>query len=276
MRKGFDIKVISPQGEEYRRKSLDKAPGEGRNVKQTIPFKFDFDETMRPNFGRVTLHNISDKQRREFKEGDSFELRVGWLPESENNKFILEPDIIDTNTYVREEGVTTDTDITFRDTPEKYHTEIISKKWGKGTPVKNVLKNILKEQVGATISEWRVSSSKKYKRGKSFYMPAYQAIRQVSSNIKCKIFFYDKDAYVIEASESVPTGIELRDKNIIKGTFNKAGKNNEVIAQMEPRVKPGHDIKLSTEDKKGKFSIYSGKHTSKDGTKLYSLLRFNK
>ena len=98
MRKGFDIVVISPNGEEYRRKSMDKIPSRDRNIQQAIPFKFEFDETMRPNFGRVTLRNISDKQRRDFAEGESFKLRVGWLPEAENSKFISKPDIINTNT----------------------------------------------------------------------------------------------------------------------------------------------------------------------------------
>jgi len=275
MRKGFDIVVISPNGEEYRRKSMDKIPSRDRNIQQAIPFKFEFDETMRPNFGRVTLRNISDKQRRDFAEGESFKLRVGWLPEAENSKFISKPDIINTNTYVREGGTTTDTDIVFRDTPKAYHKHVVSNQWSPGTPVKQVLRSLLKDEIGATIGEYRVSDKKKYRRGKSFYTPVYNAIRQVSSDINCKVFFYNKEAYVLDTSDSIPTGIEIRDGNVVQGSYSKAGTNNEAIVQMETRVKPAHEIKLSTEDKKGKFSIYSGRHTSRDGTKLYSVLRFD-
>ena len=57
-RHGFRVQVTSPEGEKFIRKAMDKAPGEGENVVERIPFKFEFDETLRPNFGRITLTNI--------------------------------------------------------------------------------------------------------------------------------------------------------------------------------------------------------------------------
>ena len=138
-----------------------------------------------------------------------------------------------------------------------------------------VLRYILEEELGVDIGHWSCKTSKTYDRGKSFYLPAAQAIRQVSSNLKVKMFFYNKKAYVMPVDEPPPSGVQLDGNKIMKGPFTKAGTNKELIAQMEPNIKPGHKFRIKTESLKGNFSVYSGKHTSRDGTKLYTILRFN-
>lgn len=267
-RQGFKVEVESPKGTVFTRKSLDKDQGEGKYVQNKIPFKFEFDETMRPNFGRVTVTNINDKQRQEFKKNKEMKMRAGWLPEKDNSEFVSKVDIINTNVYVRDNGTTYDTDVMFRDTPMGYHRVTVSDNWSKGTTACQILKDILKNKINAKQGQFKCESKKKYRRGKSFYCSAYNALQQVSSDAEVKLFFYNKKYYVIDASKSLPTTTTIKQNDVIKGPFTKSGINKESILQFDPKIKPGHDIQVKSSN--GKFRVYSGKHTSKDGTRLYS------
>lgn len=268
---GFDITVISPNGDNFRRKSFDETPGTGQYVRNYIPFEFEFDETMRPNFGRVTLHNLTNQQRKPFERAERFGLKVNTLPEASNNIFETNFDIIKVETSLREEGETHDTDIFFRDTPIGYHQDIIADKWSKGTPAKTVLREMLSGLDSVKTGPFNCSSSKKYRRGKSFYLPAFQAIKQVAGDLGVKVFFFNKKYYVVDADESVPgSTASVKEKDLIKKVFDKGSDRKEALMQFESEVKPGHDLQVNTEDVSGKFRVYSGKHTSRQGKSLYS------
>lgn len=275
-REGFDIQVTSPGGTTFRRKSRDDIPADGPKPRERIPFKFDFDETLRPNFGRVTIVNMKPKYRKEFEKGKKVTIQAGHLPEQENNQFILDADIINTRTYdVRDRGKTHDTDIMFRDTPAEYHTHQVARKWSRGTPVTTVLKDLVKDEIGADIGKWNApSSGKKYRRGKSFYLPALQAVRQVASDIKGNLFFYNKQAYLVPANESLPGNVTISEKDMKNLPFDKAGVSYEARVDFKTDIKPSHDIQVQTEELSGKFRVYSGKHTSIDGYNFHSIVRF--
>ena len=270
MRNGFRLDVITPNGDTFTRKSLDKEPGEGKYVQQYIPFKFKFNETLKPNFGTVTLYNIKESQREGLNEGETVTIKAGWLPEREHSQLILDADIVDTKTYTSEDNTTYQTDIIFRDTPSKYHTGYVSDDWERGIEAKVVLKQLIEDKLEAEIAHWVVPSNKEYRRGKSFYTSVYNALRQVASDLSVKYFFYNKKAYVMPVPETVPSGATLNGDDIISGLLKRRGKRDEVTSFMDNRLKPGHDVKVADE---GKFRIYSGYHTSEDGKKLHSFLR---
>lgn len=276
MKKGFTIKVESPTGDTFQRRSYDKAPGEGKYVQQRIPFKFDFDETLRPNFGSVTLINLNEEMRRGFKEDEPVTIKAWWLPEESNSKLVLDADIINTETFVMDDGTTYETDVMFRDTPKTYHRFNVSDYWSRGTPVRQVLHDLIKNKVGAVIDHFKCPTNKVYKRGKSFYLPVQKAIEQVASDAGVKCFFYNKKAYVTPVQEKIPSNVSAERKDIIRGTFSKRGIRDEIIVPMEAKAKPGHMLAVNSGESTGMYMVYSGTHTSYQGRKLHSKLRLKK
>lgn len=276
-RQGFRVGVISPDGEEFVRHSLDKSPGKGENVKNRIPFKFDYDETLTPNFGSVTLINITDKQRKQFKEGGEMTLQAGWLPDKPK-AFNLSANIINTRVYRTENGATTETVITFSDTLKAYHTHNVSRYWPKKSKVGDVLRDLIEEEVGAKdrIGHFECTSSKRYRRGKSFYLPVKQAIEQVTSDAGVKCFFYNKKAYVMPINKTLSSGVTIRKKDKLSKPFKKRGTHEEITIPAEPRIKPSHSINISLEDVSGRFKVYSGIRTSKDGRRFHDKLKLKR
>lgn len=277
MKQGFDIKVISPSGDVYRRKGYDKAPGSGKYVQQRIPFKFKFNETLRPNFGQVTLFNLNEQMRRGFKKDKKVTVKVWWQPSGSNSQLVLNADIINTQTFVRQDGTTYETDVHFRDTPKKYHRLTVSDYWSRGTKVCKVLRDLVTKAAGENgIAHFKCNSNKKYRRGKSFYLPVQRAIRQVASDAEVKFFFFNKKAYVTPVDEKIPSSASVDEKNIIKGSFSKMGIRDEILIPMEAKAKPGHQFTVNARDSGGKYLLYSGHHTTYDGRKLHSTLRLKK
>ncbi|MCF8012287.1 MAG: hypothetical protein K9L56_13505 [Clostridiales bacterium] len=270
-RNGF--KVVVEVEDKFTEKSLQEAPGDPKYIQNKIPFEFEFDETMKPNFGRITLTNITDKQRQDLKKSKTITMKVSWLPEEENSLLSSNLDVINVHTYVRDNGNTYDTDVIVRDTPVDYHQAIIAKSWDRGESAEAVLNGILDEieMQGRKISP---DSNISYKRGKSFYLPAYQALKQVTSDMEAKLFFFNKKCYVKPANDAFDSSVSFKDKDIIdkSGPISKGPVRKQVTAQFDAGVKPGHNIQLNTEEGGGTFRVYSGKYASKDGTRLYSEL----
>jgi len=267
VKKGFQTKVISPAGTSFERKSIDRlsAINLRERPQQRIPFQFSWDESMEANTGIATLYNIKNKDLEGFKHKKELKLHVGWLPYGKNEQLVIKGTILDITTYPIENRKTMSSDIKFRDTPLQYHEGFVSRKWGKGTQATQVFKDIVEDEIGTQIEYFQPKREPQYRRGKSFYCPIIHALRQVVNDLKSKMFFYNKKAYLLPTPKTVPPTQQIENKDLIKGVPSKTKGEKQITTLFNSKLKPATKVSLASE---GAFRVYSGKHYSTEGKKL--------